>query len=197
MSLVFMVVVSGTQCKSTVCTGARVLAQSAIARPVGFLVSNRFAANIAGYPGPKPVTQAAPQTRPRRVNPDDPAIQPSPMPRNKTDGARGSSELRRPARPDPPNSRLPAKSRSPAPASPSYTIQVGAFLQIGNARRLAQTVSKKGYSARVISLNDSHGKKWQCVRVGNYPNRDGALKTAGEIEAKLKLKPIVRSSGSL
>jgi len=49
----------------------------------------------------------------------------------------------------------------------------------------------------VISLNDSHGKKWYCVRVGNYHDREGALKTAAKIEGALKLKPIVRPSGTL
>jgi cell division protein FtsN len=195
----------GALSTSTFCARPHVRAKSSIPQPVSFLVSNSLwnslwnshVGDISDDPKPTALGQGTQQTRPRRVNPGDPAAQPSPAPRTKADGAPKSSEPRRPARPDPPNSKLPPKAREPAAATPLFTIQVGAFLQADNARRLAQSVSKKGYSARVISLNDSHGKKWYCVRVGNYHDRERALKTAGEIETKLKLKPIVRSSGSL
>jgi cell division septation protein DedD len=190
-SLVFTVAATGILCTSTC-----VLGQSEMAEPPSFVVLESPAAGNVGYPPPNAIAQAAAQTRPRRVNPGDPPAQPSPAGRANAEGAPTSSGPRQP-RPDPPNPKLPAKAREAASTAQSYTIQVGAFLQLDNARRLAQSVSKKGYTARVISLNDSHGKKWHCVRVGNYPDRDRAIKTAEEIETKLNLKPIVRSSGSL
>lgn len=205
ISLLSTLAALGALCTSTFCTPPTVLATSSIAQPLSFLVSNRLSNSVSNSqvedisddPQPNAIGQGTQQTRPRRVNPGDPTAQPTPGPRTKAEAAPKSSKPRQPARPDPPHSKLPSKAREPAAAAPSYTIQVGAFLQADNARRLAQSVSKKGYPARVISLNDSHGKKWFCVRVGNYHDREGALKTASKIEGALKLKPIVRSSGSL
>jgi len=197
ISLVGTLALIGVLCTSTFGARPHILATSSIAQPVSFLVSNSHVRDVSEDPQPNAIGQGTQQTRPRRVNPGDPTAQPSPGPRTKAEGAPNSSERRQPARLDPPNPKLPAKARGPAAATPLYTLQVGAFLQSDNARRLAQSVSTKGYSARVISLNDSHGKKWYCVRVGNYHDREEALKTAAKIERALKLKPIVRPSGTL
>src|SRR5262249_25403274 len=108
------------------------------------------------------------------------------------------------------NSKLPAERRpvSPVPkgnsggdrqkgTGPSYTVQVAAFLEPEKAQRLAESVSLKGYSAHVITRNDSQGKKWYCVRVGAYPDPDQARKAATKMESKLKLKLAIRPSNSL
>jgi len=134
--------------------------------------------------------QAAQQTRPRRVNPVGPAAQPSATPRKQVAPKKPADH------PDPPSPKRALKNDRPK-AGPAYTIQVGAFLQLENAQKLAQSVGQKGYSARVVTRSDSQGRKWHCVRVGSYSDQDRARKAAAEIESKTKLKPIVRPVSSL
>jgi cell division protein FtsN len=138
--------------------------------------------------------QAPPQTRPRRVNPAEPGAQPSPV-----TGHERAGKSKQPSAPRAGSATPKSNSgRDPKKGTAiSYTVQVGAFVQSGNAHRLAQSLSQKGYSAQVVTRSDSRGKKWHCVRVGSYPDQDQARKTATEMEGKLKLKAIVRPSISL
>jgi cell division septation protein DedD len=140
------------------------------------------------------VDQAAQQMRPRRVNPGDPAAEPPTVPHpDKPSGSsrRGAGEH------ESADPKKKSGGRQPKGASRSYAVQIGAFLQLENAQRLAESAGRKGYSARVVTISDSHGKKWHCVRAGNYPDQDQARKSATEIEGKLKVKTIIRPSNSL
>ena len=138
--------------------------------------------------------QAPLQTRPRRVNPAEPGAQPSPVPGHERAGKSKQPSAPRAGTPTPKSNSGGEPKKGTAI---SYTVQVGAFVQSGNAHRLAQSLSQKGYSAQVVTRSDSHGKKWHCVKVGSYPDQEQARKTATEMEGKLKLKAIVRPSGSL
>jgi len=99
--------------------------------------------------------------------------------------------------PNPPVSKGNSGRDKQKGTGPSYTIQIAAFLEPEKARLLAQSVSQKGYSAHVVTRNDSQGKKWYCVRVGTFPDPDQARKAATKIEGKLKLKLVIRPSNSL
>jgi cell division protein FtsN len=147
----------------------------------------------ARRPGLDSALQASSQTRPRRVKPSDPEAKSSP---DNADESTAKSKSPVDPRSDP-NPKSPATSNRESGAAPSYTVQVGAFLQPENARRLAQTLGKSGFTARVLIRSDSRGKKWHCVRVGSYPDQEQAHKVATDIEGKLKLKPIIRPSASL
>jgi cell division septation protein DedD len=180
---------------STVASSARPLAKPSVAHASkNTAASNSFPRDDSKRLGSDSVEQGAQQTRPRRVNP---GAQPSPIPHAQSEGNANRPRAKQGARPAVPDPKRNATAQGQKGTGQSYTIQVGAFLQLENARRLAQTISQQGYSAQVVTRSDSRGKKWHCVRVGTYPDKDQARKTAGEIERKLKLKPIVRPSGSL
>ena len=150
--------------------------------------------------------------RPANRNSNRPANGNSKRPANRNSNRPANRNSNRPAerRLANGNSNRPAERRPAAPVpkgnaggdrqkgtGPSYTIQVAAFLEPEKAHRLAQSVSQKGYSAHVITRNDSQGKKWYCVRVGTYPDPDQAHKAATKMESKLKLKLAIRPSNSL
>ena len=70
---------------------------------------------------------------------------------------------------------------APAPAAPSaavtrtgYTVQVGAFSIMDNARRLAQTLNDIGLDAYFFS----QGSGIYRVRFGDFPSRDAAVREA-------------------
>jgi len=139
---------------------------------------------------PSAIDDPASQTRPRRVNPADPPSQASPDP------GRQPSQSKQPL--DPPSDGTGSAAAKRASSSgTSYTVQVGAFLQVDNARRLAKNLANKHYAAQVVPRTDSHGKKWHCVRVGSYADQDEAQKAAIGLQARLKLKAIVRPTASL
>jgi cell wall-associated NlpC family hydrolase len=75
-------------------------------------------------------------------------------------------------------------STTPAPAAPSaavtrtgYTVQVGAFSILDNARRLAQALNDKGLDAFYFS----QGSGLYRVRFGDFPSRDTAVREAERI----------------
>ena len=129
------------------------------------------------------------ETRPRRVNPPAVDGRVSPHP--------GKTEDPGPAQPV-----LTAKARAVRPLptvapAHSFTVQVGAFLNRENARRLAGLLESKGYNPDVSTKTDGQKRVWHLVRVGSHPDRAHASAAASEIEKKLKIKAIVRPAKSL
>lgn len=82
-----------------------------------------------------------------------------------------------------------APPTAPAPAAPSaavtrtgYTVQVGAFSILDNARRLAQALNDIGLDAYYFS----QGSGLFRVRFGDFPSRDAAVREAKRLlEQKL------------
>lgn len=155
---------------------------------------------VSGIPGTFPQSESdhppgsAPsysfqETRPRRV---------SPPPAN----GRASANSGNPADPPPVKPLSPArKSGAPSSASnvraQSFTVQLGAFLNRENARRLAGLLETRGYAPDVSTKMDARKRVWHLVRVGSHPDRQSASTAASDIERKLKMKAIVRPSNSL
>jgi cell division septation protein DedD len=125
------------------------------------------------------------QTRPRRVH-----DQPPDRPTNRAEKPGKSRTMRKKT-----STTRGAKNENRADSS--YAVQLGAFLQAGNAERLAAQANEKGYKAEVMVLKDSRGRSWHLVRVGAYPDQGQAHTIASEIEGKLKIKIVVRPSKSM
>jgi cell division septation protein DedD len=129
------------------------------------------------------------ETRPRRVSP--PAAT-----------GRASANSGTPADPRPVKRLSPARKSAAASSSSnarahSFTVQLGAFLNGENARRLAGLLETRGYAPDVSTKIDAHKRMWHLVRVGSHPDRQSASTAASEIERKLKMKTIVRPANSL
>jgi hypothetical protein len=80
---------------------------------------------------------------------------------------------------------------TPAPAAPSatvkrtgYTVQVGAFSILDNARRLAQTLNDIGLDAYYFP----QGSGLYRVRFGDFPSRDAAVREAERLLEKEVVK---------
>jgi cell wall-associated NlpC family hydrolase len=79
---------------------------------------------------------------------------------------------------------LSAPPTAPAPAAPSaavtrtgYTVQVGAFSILDNARRLAQALNDIGLDAYYFP----QGSGLYRVRFGDFPSRDAAVREANRL----------------
>lgn len=83
--------------------------------------------------------------------------------------------------------------RQPEPSKPLlYTIQVGAYKTKAYAKKLEQSLKRKGYDAFVIRS----AKKIYRVQVDRFDSKDDAVKLAQRIQTKEKLKNFVtRFSG--
>jgi general secretion pathway protein A len=104
-----------------------------------------------------------------------------------------------PPRPDPPPpaavvqaSRPPA----PAPARMTHSVQVGAFLQLENARQLVAKLTGKGVRAYIFEIRDGQNRTWHTVRVGDFPSRQAAQTHADEFARREQMKVLVRPFGS-
>ncbi len=73
----------------------------------------------------------------------------------------------------------PASAEAPLPRM-GYTIQVGAFAVLDNARALAKVLSAAGLDAFYFPSGSGLFK----VRFGNYPSRDAALGEARKLKAE-------------
>jgi len=73
----------------------------------------------------------------------------------------------------------------------SFTVQVGAFLVRENAERLAHELDEK-YGNAYITIYETNSKKFNRVRVGNFPTIEEAQKFAKKLEKKNFTSFIVR-----
>ncbi len=80
-------------------------------------------------------------------------------------GCRGRARVIPPAKPSPPKERL---------ARTGYTVQVGAFTVLDNARRLTEALSRKGLNTYYFR----HESGLYKVRFGDFSSRKAALKEA-------------------
>ncbi|HEV7893155.1 MAG TPA: SPOR domain-containing protein [Pyrinomonadaceae bacterium] len=89
------------------------------------------------------------------------------------------------------------ESGAGARASSSYTVQVGAYLQEGEAQRIARELENKGYTPKVISGLDAEARTWYAVRIGSYGSAREAGTAASNFSKQEGLKVAVRPAGSL
>jgi len=97
-------------------------------------------------------------------------------------------------RPEPRRAELtetkPIEPSAPRPASiqaGDYAIQVSSFRSLDQASELKSRLSKKGYGAYVQSVDLSDKGMWHRVRIGNFRDKEGAERAAGEVRTRENL----------
>lgn len=90
-----------------------------------------------------------------------------------------------------------AAGASPSPGASAYSVQVGAYLEEREARRLSEELENKGYTPTVFSGLDAEARKWYAVRIGSYANPKDAGQAANNFERQERRKTAVRPAGSL
>jgi cell division protein FtsN len=82
-------------------------------------------------------------------------------------------------------------------AASSYCVQVGAFADEAEARRLLADLEHKGYAPAIFSGRDGGGRTWYAVRIGAYSSQQEAALAAQNFNKQERLKASVRPSNSL
>lgn len=90
---------------------------------------------------------------------------------------------------------------SPAPAQPAgegdYAIQVGSFLDAGNAQRMVKNLQGKGYKATVFDSTDAKYRVWHAVRIGPYKDIETASREARSFKDAEHLLALMRPAKTL
>jgi hypothetical protein len=76
----------------------------------------------------------------------------------------------------------------------TYSIQVGAYLILKNAQDEIGELNEKGYAARIVNFEDSEGRIWHTVRVGNYATRNAAQGDAKILSERVDIETVVLPS---
>jgi len=84
-----------------------------------------------------------------------------------------------------------AATKLAASAERGWLVQVGAFSQLENARRLHAKLSQKGYTAILDPPNPEKGKTVR-VEVGPYKDADAAKAAQARIQSEFGIKGVVR-----
>jgi cell division septation protein DedD len=100
-------------------------------------------------------------------------------------------EPRRPAAAADSKAKGPSVARVSLGQSGDYTIQVSSFRSMDQASELKGRLSKKGYAAYVQSVDLSDKGTWHRVRIGNYRNKEGAERVAGDLRSQESLPATV------
>jgi general secretion pathway protein A len=97
----------------------------------------------------------------------------------------------------PPTVQKPAPSAAGAKPAMTHSVQVGAYLQPENARKVATQLAAKGYSAaRILTISDAKGRVWHTVRIGDHPSRQAAHSQAEEFSRREQMPAVVRPFGT-
>ena len=141
--------------------------------PASLMIPAAVAAPVELEPVPKPPPPVEPA--PLQVE-----AAPEPMPEPTPEPVRVAEALPPPAPPparaavkiEPkPEPKIEAKAvRVPPQPAPSngFAVQVGAYLEINNARRMALQLAAQGVKARVVTWTDHSGRMWYATRVGSH-----------------------------
>ena len=84
-----------------------------------------------------------------------------------------------------------AAAKPAASIEKGWLVQVGAFSQLENARRLHEKLSQKGYTAILDPPNPQKGKTVR-VEVGPYKDADAAKAAQARIQSEFGIKGVVR-----
>jgi cell division septation protein DedD len=87
--------------------------------------------------------------------------------------------------------KAPPITRASLSQGGDYTIQVSSFQSMEQASDLKGRLSKKGYSAYVQSVTLVDKGTWHRVRVGNYRDKEGAERVAGDLRSRESLPATV------
>ena len=79
----------------------------------------------------------------------------------------------------------------PPPGSQFWTVQVSAYRSRGLAEELQKSLRSAGYDAYLAQVASEDGKSRYRVRVGGYPTRIEAEKTAERLRTERALSPFV------
>jgi len=78
-----------------------------------------------------------------------------------------------------------------APSKTRFTLQVGAFNNSEEAKRLVNQLQSKGYVAYEITGKGAAKGMWYRVRVGNFPSLQDARQFALTFEKKEKIRAVI------
>lgn len=158
-------------------------------------------AQLAEVPAPDTQIVVAPVAPPPPEDPSEPVktippmmpVQPSiPEPVAETPPAAEPAAKPAPAPKPAPVAPATAKPK-PAPAlAVGYVVQLGAFSDTDNAKRLEARLREHGYSPTLDSVKVD-GKRATRVRVGPYRNKDEASNVQARIQKEIGNKGVVLS----
>ena len=77
----------------------------------------------------------------------------------------------------------------------TYSIQVGAYLILKNAQNKIIELNEKGYAAKIVNFEDSEGRIWHTVRIGNYSSIKLAQEDAKILNEQDEIEAVVLPSG--
>jgi cell division protein FtsN len=86
---------------------------------------------------------------------------------------------------------------APFAAAPNYSVQVGAFADEAEARRLLSELENKGYTPAIYGGRDGGGRTWYTVRIGAYSTQHEAARAAQNFTRQERLQATARPSNSL
>ena len=98
--------------------------------------------------------------------------------------------------------RLVSEAEEPAAeaakqGAAGYSVQVGAYADEPEARRLVADLENKGYTPTLFRGRDFEGRQWYAVRIGSYASQREAAQAAQNFTHQERVKAAVRPSGSL
>lgn len=193
-----------------------VLAAAALVFVLGMSVGRQWERKLAPAAAPAPVKAAAPQSvvtpapavAPGQTPPATPPASETPEPAPSADAKdipaddltfpkvltseKGKTE---PLKADNLKDRknMDDSRRVAVSKTGAFTVQVGAYTEERTARKTASTLSKKGYSAKVRTIEGRGGKKLYKVNVGKFDTKEEAASVARKIESSERLNPYVTS----
>ena len=77
------------------------------------------------------------------------------------------------------------------PAGVQLAIQVGSFLDKGNAEKLAERLKEEGYAPQIV-VGGHAPKQWNIVRVGPYRDWDEASEIAAVLSRDQPSPAVIR-----
>ena len=121
----------------------------------------------------------------------DKSVRPSPPPAADTSSI-PVPQPSTPPLPTEPKPQPPPEIASPVPAAPGgYALQLGAFANPVNVKKLKERLEKAGYTIEIYPTTVG-GKSLQAVRALGFTDREAALSAAQELKSKFGLNPILR-----
>ena len=81
------------------------------------------------------------------------------------------------------------------PPKMTHSVQVGAFRNKEYAEQLLARLAARGYSAKIVPVEDTRAQTWLTVRIGDYPTREAAKAEAEDFSAREDMETVVRPFG--
>jgi len=89
------------------------------------------------------------------------------------------------------------EAEQPGSSEMTHSVQVGAFLKLDHAKSLVSQLQSRGHLAQIVPVQDSRGRSWHTVRIGDYPSEREALAKAAEFRELEKMDTAVRPFNKL